>query len=93
LTSLTQMLSHAVVQQYGSYVQTSSAHVLHVSVSGLPVLQTACEHVPPPPPPPLLPPLLDPPELLPPPPPGEQLSPQYLGTSLTQMLSHWTWQQ
>ena len=63
LTSRTQMRSHSVLQQYGSLVHTSSAQVLHDSVSFAPGLQTACEHVPPPPPP-LLDPLLEP-ELLP----------------------------
>ena len=88
MTSLTQMLSQSVVQQYGSFTQTSSAQVLHVSVRCVPAEQTLCEHVPPPPP--LLLPLLLPlelPELLPlelpllllPPlllPPPEQLVPQ-----------------
>jgi hypothetical protein len=83
LTSLTQISSQSTAQQYGSAEHTSSAHVLHDSFSLLPGSQTGCEHVPPPPPL-LLPPLL-PPLLLPPPPPHD--SPQYLGTSLTQMPS------
>jgi hypothetical protein len=60
------MRSQRVLQQYGSTVQTSSAHVLQDSVSFAPGLQTAWEQVPPPPPllePELLP-LLEP-ELLP----------------------------
>jgi len=40
LTSLTQILSQATLQQYGSAVQTSSAHVLHVEPSAAPDLQT-----------------------------------------------------
>jgi hypothetical protein len=79
LTSLTQILSQATLQQYGSAVQTSSAQVLHVVESFEPDEQTACAQLPPPPPPP--------------PPPPVQLSPQYSGTSLTQMPSHWTSQQ
>lgn len=107
-TSLTQMLSQSVLQQYGSAEQTSSEHVLHVVVRCEPAEQTLCEQVPLPPPlllpelEPLLEPLLLPPldeplellellleELLPPLllPPPVQLSPQYLGTSLTQMPS------
>jgi hypothetical protein len=64
------MRSQSTLQQYGSTEQTSSAQVLHASVSFAPALQTACEQVPPPPPLldpellPLLDPLLDP-ELLP----------------------------
>jgi hypothetical protein len=53
------------VQQYGSALHTSSAHVLQVDVSRAPALQTEWAHVPPPPllEPELLPllePLLDP---------------------------------
>ena len=39
-TSLTQTLSHFVLQQYGSCVQISVAHVLQVFVSFLPVEQS-----------------------------------------------------
>jgi hypothetical protein len=77
LTSLTQILSHATVQQYGSCVHTSSAHVLHVVPSAAPDLQTACAQLPPPPPPPLV----------------QVWPEQYFGTSLTQIESHWTSQQ
>ncbi len=56
-TSLTQMPSQSVVQQYGSFTQTSSAQVLQVVVRCEPLEQTLCEQVPPPP-------LLLPPELL-----------------------------
>jgi hypothetical protein len=42
------MPSQSVLQQYGSFAQTSPAHVLHVAVRCVPVEQTACEHVPPP---------------------------------------------
>jgi hypothetical protein len=101
LTSLTQILSHSVAQQYGSTVHTSSEHVLHVVVRCEPVEQTGCEQVPLPPPlllpplelPELLPlelPLLEP-ELLPPlllPPPVQLVPGQSWATSLTQMLSH-----
>jgi hypothetical protein len=62
LTSLTQILSQSVVQQYGSFTQTSSAQVLHVSVRWVPAEQTLCLQVLPPPP--LLLPL-ELPELLP----------------------------
>ena len=95
-TSLTQILSHWTEQQYGSAAQTSPAHVLHELLRGTPVVHVAWAQLPPPPlllPPELLPLLLPeelPPELLPPP---VQLVPQYVGTSLTQMLSHFTWQQ
>ena len=95
------MLSQSVLQQYGSAEQTSSEQVLHVVVRCEPAEQTLCEQVPLPPPlllpelEPLLLPLDEPlellllEELLPPLllPPPVQLSPQYLGTSLTQMLS------
>jgi hypothetical protein len=40
LTSLTQILSQATLQQYGSAVHTSSEHVLHVEPSAAPDLQT-----------------------------------------------------
>jgi len=67
-TSLTQMLSQSVSQQYGSAAHTFVTHALQPSVSALPAVQSECEHEPPPPPLelPLLEPLL-PPELLPPP--------------------------
>jgi hypothetical protein len=48
-TSLTQMPSHCSLQQYGSFAQTSPAHVLQVEVSEGPALQTAWLHVPLPP--------------------------------------------
>jgi hypothetical protein len=103
-TSLTQMLSHSVPQQYGSAAHTFVTHELHPSVSGAPVVQSECEHEPGPPLElPLLEPLLDPlllPELLPlllllPPEllPPLQLPPQIDFTSPTQMLSHFTVQQ
>ncbi len=95
LASLTQMLSQSVLQQYGSNEQTSVAHVLQELVSLEPDEHTECLHDPPPPPllePELLP-LLEPelPPLLLPPPVHDE--PQYVGTSLTQMLSHWVLQQ
>ena len=64
-TSLTQMPSQSVLQQYGSYLHTSPAQVLQVEVSFEPVEQTGWLHVPPPPPLLLLLPPLLPPELLP----------------------------
>jgi hypothetical protein len=45
LTSPTQMLSHFVLQQYGSWAHISVAHGSHDGVSLLPVLQMGCEHV------------------------------------------------
>lgn len=39
-TSLTQILSQRTEQQYGSYAHTSPAHVLHVDVRCVPVVQT-----------------------------------------------------
>ena len=103
LTSPTQMLSQSVLQQYGSAAHTSVAHASHVEVRLEPDAHTEWPHVPPP----LELPLLDPlelpplePELLPlldplllPPPPPLHDWPQYVGTSLTQMLSHWLLQQ
>jgi hypothetical protein len=83
------MLSHRTSQQYGSAVHTSSAHELHAGLSFDPELHTEWLQVPPPPPPLLLP--LPPPLLLPPPPVHD--SPQYFGTSLTQMPSQRFWQQ
>ena len=53
------MPSQRVLQQYGSWAQTSPAQVLHVDLSAEPWLQTAWAQVPPPPLLPLeLPPLL-----------------------------------
>jgi hypothetical protein len=55
LTSLTQILSQATSQQYGSAAQTSPEHVLHDEPSAAPDLQTLCAQVPPPPPPQVVP--------------------------------------
>jgi hypothetical protein len=46
-TSPTQMLSHAVVQQYESTAQISVAHGSHPVCSTLPVEQIGCGHDPP----------------------------------------------
>ena len=72
-TSPTQMESHAVVQQYGSWAQIVPAQLVQDEVSFVPCEQMGCEQVPPPPPEVVV---------LPPPP---QLLPQNEVTSLT----HW----
>ena len=89
-TSLTQMLSHAPWQQYGSYVQISLAHALQVFVRCVPVEQIGCAQVVPP-----LDELVDVLLLdeLEDEEPPEQDSPQIEPTSPTHMLSHLVVQQ
>jgi hypothetical protein len=49
LTSLTQIESHVVLQQYGSWVQIEVTHELQPLASLLPVEQSEWEQLPPPP--------------------------------------------
>jgi hypothetical protein len=46
-TSLTQVASHFVEQQYGSAAQIFVTHALQPETSLVPVEQSLCEHVPP----------------------------------------------
>jgi hypothetical protein len=86
-TSLTQIESHCVEQQYGSTPQMLVAQGSHDFFSCEPVEQIPWLH--PVPPPELLP--EPPPELLPP--PGLHDSPQMVPTSLTHCESHFVVQQ
>jgi len=91
-TSPTQIESHAVLQQYGSWAQIDVAHGSQLDFSCVPLEQMPW--VQPAPPPDELP--LDPPEddePLEEPPPPPHVSPQIVPTSLTHCASHLTLQQ